>query len=112
MFFKSIDLYTYQLKLKPSSQCWPLHGFDALSGQPALLEIKQKKKKKKKSVSGSRCRNVYVHIIIPWLYRILAADWNAFSEVARCRFELPNVPPLLYVMCQKNKRCDDYWDMQ
>lgn len=29
--------YTCQLKLQPSRQGWPLHCFDAVSGQPALL---------------------------------------------------------------------------
>lgn len=94
--------YTYQLKLQPSRQGWPLHCSDAVSGQPALLEMTQKTRKFCKL-----CKKFHFHKLIPWLYKknILATDWNALSDVVGGRCELQNVPPMLNVMCQRNKCC-------
>lgn len=90
------DVCTYQLKLQPSRQGWPLHCFDAVSGQPALLQSTQGKKKLFKELNHDRTtRN---------LIFFLSSDSNALSDVVDGRCELQNVPPMLYVMCQKNKQ--------
>ncbi len=88
--------YTYQLKLQPSRQGRPLHCFDAVSGQPALLEITQKKRKFCKM-----CRKLHFHKIIPWLYMkpILATD------IGWCRRQVWVTECSTHAKCHVSKCC-------